>query len=847
MSQYQALTQLLIIVRKDDPGVTGPDSAMAGQAFNGGASPGLSNGGALRISVNDPNLYPNDCNSSNAAQWGRCYSTVVQHEFGHVLGLGHAADSTCPGPTYDGSFTGANPTCTHYDYGDKYDVMGAAGVGSAQALSGYRKAQLGLLEPDVGFVSVTTLSSQSFTLAPLEDQDYSLLNEVEITDPTDTSMVYSIEFRREKGVRILRVFPYGNSMLTSYLSPSLASKQGGQGEFLQEGDSFASVTGQVHVVVESVNNARAIVSVFIGSAPVASVGSVTLSGLAVVGSTLSAVLSDVVPSTATLTYTWARGQCQYGGGRQISGATGSSYVLTSADGGCQIWVTVVAFASGYVTTVIGSAMSSEVSRLSSIGSVVVTGAAAVGSTLNVSVASVVPTGASLAYQWYRDSVVISGATSSSYVVTSADYGSQVKACVTSTAAGYSSATVCGAQGSVLVGSVTLSTGTGPHTAGTREAFMVSNVVPASATVTYQWYRGDVAIPGASGTISLDSTGSGVCQYGLCGWYWTTEDDADYDIHAVVTASATGYSTITASSPHVSILRSASIGAVTLSGTPTVGSTLTVSVTDLIPSGVNVSYTWTRMSGTTTIANIQWEGDQYVVTSADVGYQIRAYVQVSQSGYYHAYGYSPITSVVTEPSPLALIGSVTLSRHHAGMAVGRSVSVSVEDVTPSTATLSYQWYRGKGETIIPGATGASYTPTDADVGYPLLVAVTASAAGYAPVTVTVASSSLEVVGQATPSIDPLVLSGSLTVGSTLSVIVTNPVPVDISLTYQWNRWSGNMMTAIEGATDSSYVVTSVDVGWRLSVTVTIQRTYCVSTGMCTHASAGYGASSNVVIT
>jgi hypothetical protein len=820
MSQYQALTQLLIIVRKDDPGVTGPDSAMAGQAFNGGASPDLSNGGALRISVNDPNLYPNDCNSSNAAQWGRCYSTVVQHEFGHVLGLGHAADSTCPGPTYDGSFTGANPTCTYDDYGDEYDVMGAAGVGSAQSLSGYRKAQLDLLEPDVGFVSVTTLSSQSFTLSPLEDQDYSLLNEVEITDPTDTSMVYSIEFRKGKGVRILRVFPdpiYYNYMLTSYLSPSLASEQGGQGEFLQEGDSFASVTGQVHVVVESVNNARAIVSVFVGSAPVASVGSVTLSGSAAVGSTLNAVLSDVVPSTAALTYTWSR-QCVISAASSsgvVTGATGSSYEVTSADVGCQIWATVVASAAGYIATAIGSAFTAEVPNQGLIGSVAVVGAATVGSTLSVSVSNVVPASAGLAYQWYRDSVVISGATGSSYVMTSADSGSQVKACVTSTASGYSTATACAAQGSVSVGSVSLQ---GGGIAGNILGFSVSNVMPVTSTVTYQWYRGDVAISGASGTVDLNSAGSSNCPPYVCGWYQSTIDDVGYYLHVVVTASATGYSAITASSPYDKITGLASVGSTTLSGTPTVGSTMTVSATGMVPSDGPLNYYWYywyRISGATQIFISGASSSLYAVTSADVGYQLRGCVAMRHPDYIDGVSCSTTTSAVTEQLSLTSIGSITFITSIYNMYVGNLNSVSVDNITPTTADISYQWYRGTGSTIIPGATGASYTPTDADAGYELFVAATASAAGYAPVTIT---SKLTNIVLRVSSADQPVLSGSLAVGSMLSVTVNNPVPSNLALKYTWYRVSSNSMVRIEGVTGASYVVTSADVGSRLSITV-----------------------------
>jgi Leucine-rich repeat (LRR) protein len=61
-------------------------------------------------------------------------------------------------------------------------------------------------------------------------------------------------------------------------------------------------------------------------------------------------------------------------------------------------------------------------------------------------------------------------------------------------------------------------------------------------------------------------------------------------------------------------------------------------------------------------------------------------------------------------------------------VGGSVSAIVGTVTPSDATLSYQWYRNG--TAIIGATDSSYTLVAADSGQPIKVTVTASKAGYA---------------------------------------------------------------------------------------------------------------------
>lgn len=61
-------------------------------------------------------------------------------------------------------------------------------------------------------------------------------------------------------------------------------------------------------------------------------------------------------------------------------------------------------------------------------------------------------------------------------------------------------------------------------------------------------------------------------------------------------------------------------------------------------------------------------------------------------------------------------------------------------TPTPGTITYQWNRVTGgvSTPIPGATGASYTPMDADIGSTLTVSVTGTRDGYAATTKTSAA-------------------------------------------------------------------------------------------------------------
>lgn len=68
-------------------------------------------------------------------------------------------------------------------------------------------------------------------------------------------------------------------------------------------------------------------------------GTVTISGLAQVGNTLTANSSDIDLTTATVTYQWYRNNDTVTG-TAISGATGRSYRLTSADKDCKVFVKI---------------------------------------------------------------------------------------------------------------------------------------------------------------------------------------------------------------------------------------------------------------------------------------------------------------------------------------------------------------------------------------------------------------------------------------------------------------------------------------------------------------------------
>lgn len=192
----------------------------------------------------------------------------------------------------------------------------------------------------------------------------------------------------------------------------------------------------------------------------------------------------------------------------------------------------------------------------------ISGTTAVGSTLTATTGTWYPVPGSIAYQWLRDGSPIAGATSTSYVVTEADAGTELS--FESTAQINSRYTPAVSPPTPTVPGGTVRNLVAPSVSGPAQVGSVLTATtgtwtPARTSVTLQWLRDGVPVSGATGTS-----------------YPLASADASTAISVRATASRAGSTPATSTSSSLLITAPevepglSLLGSPTVSGTPRVG-------------------------------------------------------------------------------------------------------------------------------------------------------------------------------------------------------------------------------------------------------------------------------------
>lgn len=307
----------------------------------------------------------------------------------------------------------------------------------------------------------------------------------------------------------------------------------------------------------------------------------------------------------TQEYQWLRDA------KPIPGATARSYTPVALDNGTMISVRIVSKVYGYYRHTATSASAKVAAGTLSAPVPTLFGGTRVGERLRAA-SGAWTTGVALAYQWQRNGINITGATSATYLATSADKDQAIRVRITGRKAGYITAVKHSQIRKISIGVLLAPT---PHLAqapavGTKSTITIGSWTAGTA-VKYQWQRNGKNIYGATKSS-----------------YVPVAADANNRLRVRITGAKPGYATAVRFSKEYTtatgMLRS---GKATLTGTAKVGSTLSINPGKWT-SGTTLSYRWTR--------NGTWipkaYSKSYKLTPKDRGTWIEAYVIGSKNGY-----------------------------------------------------------------------------------------------------------------------------------------------------------------------------------------------------------------------
>lgn len=248
----------------------------------------------------------------------------------------------------------------------------------------------------------------------------------------------------------------------------------------------------------------------------------------------------------------------------------------------------------------------------------------VGQTLTASPGAWSPSTVALAYQWYRGTSKISGATAKRYTVAPADLGLQLKVRVTGAKSGYASTAKYSALTAKVAKGVftTKPTPTINDTTPTVDQTLTASVgtwAPTPTTFSFQWYR--VSTAGAATAITGATSRT----------YPVAAADKAYRLRVTVTARRSGFVTAATTSALTSAAQQFAFTTAPkpqITGQAQYGGTLGVTLGTWAPTPTAFAYQWKR--GDAAIAGAT--GATYQVGSDDVGASLSVAVTASKAGY-----------------------------------------------------------------------------------------------------------------------------------------------------------------------------------------------------------------------
>ena len=605
------------------------------------------------------------------------------------------------------------------------------------------------------------------------------------------------------------------------------------------GDADVDQTVRVQVrytdgqgTAESLTSAASAVVTNVNDLPT---GSVTLSGTATEGETLSARTNTLGDDDGlgALSYQWQRSTDS--GIENIPNASQSTYTLGDADVGRTVQVQVRYTDGNGTAETLTSAASAAVTNINDqpSGAVTLSGTATEGETLSARTNTLGDDDGlgALSYQWQRstDSGIenIPNASQSTYTLGDADVGRTVQVQVRYTDGNGTPETLTSDATNAVTnvndqptGSVTLSgTATEGETLTARTDTLADD--DGLGDLSYQWQRGDGQGNFANIAGATQST------------YTLGDADVGRTVRVQVSytdGNGTAESVTSAATAVVTNVNDLPTGSVTISGDVREDAELTADISALrdadgLPEDADgYSYQWQRSDGSGGFDDIAGAtGETYTLGDDDVDQTVRVQVSYTDGNGTPETVSSDATAAVTNVNdqPTGSVAVNGSASEGAVLTADTAALVDNDGLPADTAGYSYQWQRStdSGVENIPNASQSTYTLGDADVGRTLQVQVRYTDDNGTAETLTSDASTAvtNVNDQPTGSVT---LSGTATEGETLTA-QTNTLGDNDGLgdlSYQWQRSTDSGVENIPNASQSTYTLGDDDVGRTVQVQV-----------------------------
>jgi hypothetical protein len=397
---------------------------------------------------------------------------------------------------------------------------------------------------------------------------------------------------------------------------------------------------------------------------------------------------------------------------------------------------------------------------------------------------------SFAYQWYAGGVAIAGATASTLVLTATEVGSEITVRVLATNS-VGSASINSAPTAAVAGpSIVLSPAT------VFEGVAVGTVV------------GTLSVPGTTGTPSFVLVDSAGGKFVLDGDNVETAQALDFETASthIIQVSVTGVTPSVSSAFLVVFVTDVAdypvnIAVPTISGAAQVGHTLTAT-TGTWTGTPPPTYTYEWLANGTPIGNAT--SSSYLLTATELGKVVIVRVTATNNA-----GTGQAVSDQTATVTTSGIPTMTLSANTIAENIGTPTNIGLFTVTDVTGTPVYALVTNPGGLFVITANalqGLGPFDYETTTSYEVTVSVSGITPAIANATFTVFVT--DVADAPVNTVSPVTSVSTLQVGQTVSV--TNGTwsgDPNMTFTYQWYAQA----IPISGATNSTYVLTSAELG------------------------------------